>query len=74
MTNLGYFVYRYYDKSELVEWLKVTNHNGAITWQWSLSWNDATNFDTLKKAKDYSKEYYKIFGKNVRGIAYLAPV
>lgn len=78
MFDWGYYLYRFAEGDEAedktVEWLRVKNHNGAITWQWNLSVNNATSFDTISEAKNYAKKYYKTFDDEVRGIAYLTPV
>nr|DAK70064.1 MAG TPA: hypothetical protein [Caudoviricetes sp.] len=74
MFDWDYYLYRFAGEDETVEWLRVKNHDGAITWQWNLSVNNATSFDTISEAKSYAKKYCKTFDDEVRGIAYLTPV
>lgn len=31
MFDWGYYLYRFADEDETVEWLRVKNHDGAIT-------------------------------------------
>lgn len=56
MFDWGYYLYRFAGEDETVEWLRVKNHDGAITWQWNLSVNNATSFDTISEAKNYAKK------------------
>lgn len=77
MFDWGYYLYRFAEGDEAedktVEWLRVKNHNGAITWQWNLSVNNATSFDTISEAENYTKKCCKAFDNKEYGIIYLEP-
>ena len=77
MFDWGYYLYRFAEGDEAedktVEWLRVKNHNGAITWQWCLSMSNATIFNSVSEAENYTKKCCKAFDNKEYGIIYLEP-
>jgi hypothetical protein len=77
MFDWGYYLYRFAEGDETedktVEWLRVKNHDGAITWQWCLSVSNATIFNSVSEAENYTKKCCKAFDNKEYGIIYLEP-
>ena len=77
MFDCGYYLYRFAEGDETedktVEWLRVKNHDGAITWQWCLSVSNATIFNSVSEAENYTKKCCKAFDNKEYGIIYLEP-
>lgn len=73
MSNGSYHIYHFVDKNGTIEWLKIKNYGEALTWQWCLSVSNATIFNSVSEAENYTKKCCKAFDNKEYGIIYLEP-